>query len=376
MTSRLGQALIGLSSAAVLIGCATTETKADLMGSLIADGKPQEQRLSPAPAGIPGRTASAAQGTITFSFHAFGDSGWAQTHVSRPAYNQGFQRAYRQFDPNRSLLGDVNYINWETSVGQTCDAFWSAPSSSTYAFLSRPEDLVDAIRLGFNLVGLANNHSFDCLRSAEGLGPLQTYGHLEAIRRQFAPPAALPLFSGVFSEPDQEPASGTLRGRHGQQIPVSFLSAYVGGDPNHCRNIVCDQDLEQYQEKLTNQRGLRVLALHSWDKGSHGRLKAILQSWLQQGRVDVAIGSGPHIAEDVRVVTTPRGAGVLATSLGNFIHPSLARQPYNIALLTNWRLHPASGRVQLLQARRTIIGCDAETCRKGRTATLWSSGAR
>ncbi|MFM9104751.1 MAG: hypothetical protein ACKOPS_26965, partial [Cyanobium sp.] len=72
----------------------------------------------------------------------------------------------------------------------------------------------------------------------------------------------------------------------------------------------------------------------------------------------------------------PKGPGVLATSLGNFIHPSLSSQPYNIALLTNWQLQPASGRVQLLQARRTIIGCDGETCRRGRTDTLWSARAR
>jgi hypothetical protein len=75
----------------------------------------------------------------------------------------------------------------------------------------------------------------------------------------------------------------------------------------------------------------------------------------------------------VKVINTPNGPGVLATSLGNFIHPSLSSQPYNIALLTNWRLRPADGKVELLDARRTIIGCDAETCRMGKTTSLWSA---
>ncbi|MFM9104752.1 MAG: hypothetical protein ACKOPS_26970 [Cyanobium sp.] len=82
-----------------------------------------------------------------------------------------------------------------------------------------------------------------------------------------------------------------------QHIQGDLLGDQIGEwfrrrHPEHCRHIICDKGLEQYQAKLANQRGLRVLALHSWDKGSHARLKAILQSWLQRGLVDVAIGSG------------------------------------------------------------------------------------
>ena len=99
----------------------------------------------------------------------------------------------------------------------------------------------------------------------------------------------------------------------------------------------------------------------------------VLRSWLQRGLVDVAIGSGPHIAEDVTVLNRDQGPGVLATSLGNFIHPSLWSQPYNIVLVTRWRLDPGTGRVSLLRAGRTIIGCDGETCHMGATSTLCSA---
>ena len=378
MLSYICQSLFSLSLGALLVGCPSRPANDDLITNLIYNEKLAKAPVtSPAPALVPATPAAGGNDKVsdTFSFHAFGDSAWADSHVPRPSYSRGFQQAYARFDPNRSLLGDINYINWETSVGNTCDAFWSPPSNSTYAFLTRTEELVDAIQLGFNLVGMANNHSFDCLRSPEGLGPLQSYGHIEAIRRQFAdqPGGPQPVFSGVFSRPDQEPGTGTIRSRNGLESPVTFLSAYVGGDATHCRNIVCDKSLESYQARFAKQGGLRVLALHSWDPGSHGRLKAILQSWLQRGLVDVAVGSGPHIAEEVKVINTPNGPGVLATSLGNFIHPSLSSQPYNIALLTNWRLRPADGRVELLDARRTIIGCDAETCRMGKTTSLWAA---
>ena len=381
MFRKLCQRLIGIAVGALLIGCASRGMKADLIQGLITDGRTAERDLRPAAAtSLPAvnkepAVSRDAPDAIHFSFHAFGDSGWAQSHVSRPRYSRGFQKAYGRFDRDRSLLGDLNYINWETSVGKVCDAFWSKPSDSSYAFLTRPEELSDAIRLGFQLVGLANNHSFDCLRSPEGAGPLQTYGHIEAIRHRFNSSAQAPqvLFSGVFARADQEPATGFLRSRAGHAIPVTFLSAYVGGDPEHCRHIVCEEGLEQYHSRFSGQRGLRVLALHSWDPRSHARLKAMLQSWLQQGLIDVALGSGPHIAEEVRVIQTPRGAGVLATSLGNFIHPSLSKQPHNIVLRTSWRLQPASGMPQLLRAEHTLVRCDAQDCRRGPTTTLWSA---
>ena len=47
------------------------------------------------------------------------------------------------------------------------------------------------------------------------------------------------------------------------------------------------------------------------------------------------------------------------------LHPSLSSQQYNIALLTNWRLRSADGRVEWLDVRSTILGCDAETMPHG-----------
>lgn len=371
------QRLFSLAAMTMLVGCSSSQTKADLVSSLLIDsGARQSVPTLKSQATTPSSGSGSGVGS-TFTFHAFGDSGWADSHRPQPTYNGGFQRAYGLFDRNRSLLGDINYINWETTVGHSCSAFWSPPSNSTFAFLTRPEELVDAINLGFNLIGLANNHSYDCVQSPEGVGPLQSYGHIEAIRRQFtqSKPGDVPVFSGVFAQPDQAVGKGVIRSRDGLEIPVTFLSAYMGGDPQHCRNMVCEKGIERYAADFSNQRGLRVLALHSWDPSSHARLKALLRSWLQRGLIDVGVGSGPHIANDVVVVKGSLGPGVLATSVGNFIHPSLSSQPYNIALLTRWRLDPGSGRAQLQQVGRTIIGCDGETCRAGATSTLWTAAS-
>jgi hypothetical protein len=306
---------------------------------------------------------------VTFTFTAFGDAGWARSHVPRPVYRGGFRRSFLAFNQPANLLGDINYINWETSVGRQCDTFWSKPSASTFAFLTRPEELEDALQVGFDLIGLANNHSYDCIRSPEGNGPIQSYGHVSRLLQNLHRTGKVALFSGVSRSLDQEAPQASFPVAGGQ-VPVRFLSAYVGGSANHCRHMVCDRHLNQLSGVMARHAGLRVLALHSWDPHSHKRLKAILRSWLARGLVDVAIGSGPHVAEPVKVIQTPRGSGVLATSLGNFIHPGLGSQPNNMALRTSWSYDPSRQLLRLQNVKTTTVRCAGETCRQGRTTTI------
>ncbi|AFY27496.1 Bacterial capsule synthesis protein PGA_cap [Cyanobium gracile PCC 6307] len=306
---------------------------------------------------------------VAFTFTAFGDAGWAKSHSPRPVYRAGFKRSFLAFSRPGNILGDISYINWETSVGRRCDTFWSKPSATRFAFLTRPEELEDVVQVGFNLIGLANNNSYDCIRSPEGNGPIQSYGHLTRILQNLRQKGTVALFSGVFLTPDHEAPQVDFPVAGGQ-VPVRFLSAYVGGDAKHCRHIVCDRNLDQFSPVMAKHAGLRVLALHSWDPRSHTRLKAILRSWLEKGLVDIAIGSGPHVAESVKVIQTPRGSGVLATSLGNFIHPSLLPQPNNIALRARWTYDPTRQVLRLHNLKTTKVRCDGEICRKGRTTTI------
>ena len=301
-----------------------------------------------------------------FTFHAFGDAGWADTHVGEPIYKQGFLNAFKRFDPSKHLIGDLNYINWETGVGNTCSQFWSQPSPSTYAFLSPVKDLKDAIDHGFNVIGLANNHSYDCLKSSEGDGPLQTYNNVKVIEREVT--SSKFIFSGIYKSFDQESRTKLVKSS-GKSIPVIFASVYVGGNASHCKHILCTLDLVELKSKFKNKKALRVLALHSWNKNSHAQLKQILKNWLREGLVDLAIGSGPHVAETIEIIPTRHGNKILATSLGNFIHPSLAPQPNNSVLTTRWK-YTKNQAMQLLEAKNIQVSCDGGKCRQIKTTTL------
>ncbi|MFL0765038.1 MAG: CapA family protein [Prochlorococcus sp.] len=310
------------------------------------------------------RSKTKSSGVITFTFNAFGDSGWSDSHVARPSFRDSFRKAFSKFNQSHSLLGDFNYINWETTVGNSCDVFWSKPMPSHYAFLTPPGELNSAVELGFNLIGLANNHTYDCLQSTEGKGPLLTLNHIEKLKATLKSNDNIALFSGVFKSKEDE-APVQRMAVSGGYVPVRFLSAYVGGNLNHCKNMLCDSALKRYVKVMASQKGLRVLALHSWNPTSHKRLKAILRSWLARGLVDVAIGTGPHIAESVAIVKTPSGQGVLATSLGNFIHPSLGAQKNNIILQTKWSYDNRSKKLSLQSLKTTKVSCAGESCKVG-----------
>ena len=301
-----------------------------------------------------------------FTFHAFGDAGWADTHVKQPIYKQGYLNAYKHFDPSKRLIGDLNYINWETGVGNTCSQFWSQLSPSTYAFLSPTKDLRDAINHGFNVIGLANNHSYDCLKSPEGDGPLQTYNNVKSIEREASPSKF--IFSGIYESFDEEARVKIVRSTS-KNIPVIFASAYVGGSASHCKNILCAFELDELKSNFRNKKALRVLALHSWNKNTHAQLKQILKNWVKEGLVDIAIGSGPHVAETIEIVPTNYGKKILATSLGNFIHPSLAPQLNNSVLTTRW-IYTKDQAMKLIEAENVQVSCDGEKCRRIKATTL------
>ncbi len=301
--------------------------------------------------------ATKSPASIEFSFTAFGDSGWANTHKGRPVYTGGFTKSFNRFDNNQVTLGDINYINWETSVGKQCDKFWSKQTPSTFAFLTHPQELEDTIKLGFNVIGLANNHTFDCLRSPEGNGPIQTYNYISKFRQANKNIA----FSGVFKTETQEPVMLSIKLEQGD-VPITFLSAYVGGYQGHCSNITCTLNLSKYKPSFKDTKRLRILALHSWNKSSHNQLKTILRSWVKNNLVDIAIGTGPHIAEKIEIVNTSNGKRIIATSLGNFIHPSLSRQSNNSVLQSKWNFNPRSSKFNLLSAEEIKASCDGESC--------------
>lgn len=253
-----------------------------------------------------------------------GDSAFSKTHEREPM-EAGFGAALDRFDPAGTILrGDLSFINWESVIAERCDRF-SKPyvAGSSYAFVSRPQNLTQAHAHGFNLIGLSNNHTRDCTGPAgEATSPRATVASLEALGETDW------LWAGASAtEGEKRTAKVHSFAIKGRSVRVAFASVYTGR--GSCPLATCQDDARAVMESLRDaDADLRILALHSQD--SQPTLVRTGLDFIQKYGGDVVFGHGPHVWKPVRVVRKPSGKrGVFFESLGNFLHPGCAAQNRN-----------------------------------------------
>jgi hypothetical protein len=246
-----------------------------------------------------------------------GDAAMAETHQQPIKATLG--RRLQQFDPTgKSYKGDLSFINWETTVGTRCNRFWAALGPASFAFISHPDNLIQAYQKGFNLIGLANNHARDCPRGENNLnGALVSAQHLEKLTQKVGDNW---LWHGVGTQKVARVKTFNIKGR---PVKVAFASLYLAaGD---CTYVTCVKDEKTVLRSLRDANAdIRILAIHSWTDGTQRDLVNLGYNFIRNYNGDVVFGSGPHRWRPVRIVQSVTGKkGVLFESVGNFIHPAL-----------------------------------------------------
>ncbi len=265
-----------------------------------------------------------------------GDSGMALTYKqplnlnqTLPGNNGGgfadFGQRLDALDPTgKSYRGDLSFINWETVVGTRCNSFRGSPSRSSYAFMSHPDNLVEAYKRGFNLIGLANNHSWDCPSANGKNGALASAETMQRITQEMG---AKWLWHGVGQQ--KNVATVTTMMVDERPVKVAFASLYMGGA---CTYITCVSDQNAVLKSLRDaDADIRILAMHSWNAATQNQLVGVGKDFIRNYNGDIVFGHGPHVWEPVQVVPKANGKkGVMFESLGNFIHPNLAAKGKDI----------------------------------------------
>lgn len=278
------------------------------------------------------RRAARARGLI--DVRGVGDSGMALTYEQPPAPDTTlpdsgaarFGQRLDAFDPTgTSYQGDLSFINWESVVGFGCAQFRGEPGPLSYAFVSHPQNVLDARLWGFNLIGLANNHSQDCVAA-----PDSSAGARMSARQMSQLEQMLPvnwLWHGVGKRKDVRVWTFALGDR---SVRVAFASLYLAA--KECPYVACGADRQTVLRSLALARAdLRILSLHSWNEETQRRLVETGEAFLRDYGGDIVFGHGPHEWRDVTIVESESGErGVLFQSLGNFLHPELAAQRENI----------------------------------------------
>jgi len=353
-----------LGTAALTQGCATEPGETGDQGEI---GE-SEDAIVPitevdetAPAAALGAAPLDARATELLDVRGVGDAAWSNTHEPT-ALPAGFGAALDRFDASGlAYRGDLSFINWESVVGTRCTRFASeyVPARS-YAFVSRPENLVEAADRGFNLIGLSNNHTRDCYGSPEtSLGGEGASSDMTARNIRGLGERAW-LWSGVTAEGDGDDLT---RARlctfpiKGRDVRVAFASLYTGRAS--CPRAACKGDKAKVLESLRDAAAdVRILAIHSMAKADQDEAVHIGIDFVKRYGGDVVFGHGPHVWKPLRVVRKEAafggGTGVVFESVGNFIHPSLGAQSKNLIGRALFDLGSMKLRqVQLLPIRNT-----------------------
>lgn len=256
-----------------------------------------------------------------------GDSAWSGLRAAHAPRSE-FGAHLKKFDPSGKILrGDLNFINWESAVGLNCNSYFNVD----YAFLSDPAAITDAHKHGFNLFGLANNHSEDC-RSGVDPQSHQVAGAVATQRFMQDVAASSPiLWHGVGANRSQlvQPSKLTFTVK-GRRIVVSFVSvAFQGWD---CVESTCEANVSSLFENAKNSDAdLRILSLHSQGHDAFLRGRVWAERFIKEFSGDVVFAHGPHTWAGVKVLKKKNGnLGVVFHGLGNFLHNQVAPNPDNM----------------------------------------------
>jgi poly-gamma-glutamate synthesis protein (capsule biosynthesis protein) len=185
--------------------------------------------------------------------------------------------------------------------------------------MSHPDNLIKAYQKGFNLIGLANNHTRDCPCADNWEnGALVSANHMKRLTEELK---ANWLWHGVGTEKTANIKTFDIKGG---KIKVAFANIYMGG--GDCSYICCQSDELIVLNSLRDaDANLRILSIHSWNAETHKQLIETGVQFIKYYKGDIVFGNGPHSVEPVKIIESPitGKTGVMFESLGNFIHPSL-----------------------------------------------------
>ncbi len=277
---------------------------------------------------------------------AMGDTAW--TYGARPSDGSAtpkeasLDKVLDDLDPNKDIfVGDINLLNWESVVGEYCD--FIRPTVSFY-FLSHPDSILQAIKHGFNLFTLANNHSQDCdqgrafEKTSQVLhGPLMSAEAMTEIENNNSEL----IWHGVGNSP-WTPKQKIIKIK-GKEVKVLFFSlALISWD---IPNAAFINFKEPFEDKISqiidsfqgHDEYLKILSIHTQDASGHMKdeqeafklMKRIGELFIRVAKGDIVLGHGAHTYGGVRIFEENNKKSVFITSLGNFIHDGLRSNPDN-----------------------------------------------
>jgi hypothetical protein len=234
------------------------------------------------------------------------------------------------FGELREVIGqdEVAVVNLETPLSERVP-----PETGNPPVLGAPAEVADALAAaGVDVAAVANNHAYD----QTALGVEDTLRALEA--------AGVHAI-GAAARPEAAPGPAIVE-RGGVRVALLAFTERVNrgpGSPTH-RGHVARFARETAGPAIAAARAqadVVVVSIH-WSHDfrerpmPHQRENA---RWMVEQGVDVILGHGPHVLQEVERIPSPRGEAVCAYSLGNLVSNQALR--YRLGRRAPTTVHPA-----------------------------------
>jgi hypothetical protein len=277
------------------------------------------------------------ENTPFLDIRGLGDSAFTGNQAAR-APAAAFGAALDRFNANGLVYrGDLNVINWETVVGESCRSYGGG-----FGFLTSPAAITQAFLKGIQVFSLSNNHSRDCNSTPEagsvgdgGAGEITTVRNMSELAKKHEL-----VWNGISSSSAKSFVTIRQLSDGQQQYRLAFASIDLGRDSCSRSNCFADRSKVAAAVKAADA-DIKIVSFHAreWLSGLSNaenraqldKVMAASKLFIEQGGADIVFGTGPHIAMPVRVLPKAGGGvGVAFLSLGNFIHPLLSAQSPNL----------------------------------------------
>jgi hypothetical protein len=245
---------------------------------------------------------------------AFGDTGFiAGNKLLGNDNNHLIGPHLKGLEPLRSR--DINLINLEATLATQC----AKVAEKTFSFVMTPDALAEYLKWGMNFIGLANNHSTDCVDP-------WPYGQIEGIVRSLQLRFPDTRFHGVARNAAKLvkfPAARTVRGL---SVGMVSIKGWDNGAWTPLGNLA---NRKKVFAKLQSMPfDLRILSLHGGVESTRqpGLVVAdVAREFINNYDGDVVFAHHPHVMQGVEVMKKKNGrTAIIFYSLGNNLHNGLS----------------------------------------------------
>ncbi len=204
----------------------------------------------------------------------------------------------------KHINGDINFCNLETVVTDRNDL---PTAEKKYNFRTHPNAVKLLVKVGFNLMSIANNH----VRDYGGEGIEETLKWLKKIGRK-----GRLHFAGAGENIDEAaaPAIFEVKG-----VRIAFAAVSIGTRATSKRaGVVSTHKPDAALKALKKAKAdIRILSMHAGKERKLepvGYQKNLARRAVKDFGVDIVIGHHPHVVQGIERY----GKGLIFYSLGNF----------------------------------------------------------